>query len=275
MSSTPVTPPPLQVTVAEAAAGIDFTAYTQQPVGVLHTGGGDLTVVSNLGKTDTVTMSAGQVYPWSIAQIMDCTGSGYVQFFFDSASLSAAAGGTLPAGAATAALQTAGNALLGGGLPAALGSQAASGSISQVTAQRVASASFRASAALPAAGAWSSDAAYAIPQGAKRVSFGVSYTGAGAGCAVQYRFLKGFSATLAAMATEQVTPGSVTPGSAPVATVLTYDLVSQRPVTATTATIFACDYDVEGGWTHCALQLAEYGTTGSPGTAAITVAASY
>lgn len=140
---------------------------------------------------------------------------------------------------------------------------------------RVASSAFRASGALPGSGAFSSDAAYTIPDGARRVSFSVAYTGGASGGAVKYRFLKGFSSTLAAMATEQITPGTVTPGTAPVATVDTYDLVSKRPVTDTTATIFSCDYEVEGGWTHCALQLAEYGATGTPGTAAITVAASY
>jgi hypothetical protein len=132
---------------------------------------------------------------------------------------------------------------------------------------------FRASTVLPAAGAWTSSAAYAT-LGAKRVGFLVSYTGADAAGQVKYRFRKGFSSTLAALGTEEITPGDMTPngltGEKDVA-----DEVSLRPVSGVTATLFTLTFDVEGGWTHCVLELAENGAPSSPGTAAITVAGSY
>jgi hypothetical protein len=153
---------------------------------------------------------------------------------------------------------------------------AAGGEAGQVFAKSpLAPAEFLASAQLPAAGDWTAAPAFAILDGMKRVGFLVTYTGAAAAGQVKYRVRKGFSSTLANLGSEQVTTGDVTPGTAPVGSQQTYDAESIRPVTATTATAFAVDVDVEGGWTHVTLELAENGAPSTQGTAGITVAGSY
>jgi len=131
-----------------------------------------------------------------------------------------------------------------------------------------------AAAPLPAAGAWTTPAAaFPVPASAKRISFQVDYTGAASGGQVKYRVRKGFSSTLASMGSEQIVVGGATP-SGLTASRTSYDDVMQRPVSDTTATHFPVDIDIDG-WTHVVLELAECGVTGSPGTAAITVAVAY
>lgn len=84
MSSVPVQQPTSVHTVAEAAAGLDFTSAPSLPVAVLISGGGTLDFVDNKGGVTTgAVLVAGQPYPWTIAQVTGCTGSGQVQFFFD------------------------------------------------------------------------------------------------------------------------------------------------------------------------------------------------
>jgi len=135
----------------------------------------------------------------------------------------------------------------------------------------IAPVTHRASAVLLGSGAWSSGTPYAIPAGLKRVGFLVTYTG-GAGGAVQYRVRKGTAS--GTLASEQVLDGSPSPAGTEAAQE-SYDATYKRPVTDTAPTSFLVDVDVEGGWTHVILDLAEFGNTGSPGTAAVTLVGSY
>lgn len=153
-----------------------------------------------------------------------------------------------------------------------LGPHAASQSVAVVGASPIAPASFLASGPLPAAGAWTAATPYAIPAGLKRVGFYVTYTGGSAGGQVRYRVRKGVSTSL--LASEQVVDSTLVP-SPPEGSQAVYDQVFNRPVTGTTATSFPVDVDVEGGWTHVVLDLAELGDTANPGTAAITIVGSY
>jgi len=136
----------------------------------------------------------------------------------------------------------------------------------------VASSSHLASGVLPASGAYTSQTAFAVPAGAKTVSFLVNYTGGAAGGSVAYKIVKGYSS--GSLAAEQVAQNSLAV-SGTTASQSIYDAIYQRPVTGTSASSFPVDVDVSGGWTYVALYLAETGVTATPGTAAISVAASY
>lgn len=84
MSATPVQQPTSVHTVSEAAAGLDFSTAPSLPIAVLISGGGTLDFVDNRGGvTAGATLVAGRPYPWTIARVTGCTGSGQVQFFFD------------------------------------------------------------------------------------------------------------------------------------------------------------------------------------------------
>lgn len=128
-----------------------------------------------------------------------------------------------------------------------------------------------ASATLPAAGAWTSQAAYAIPPGTSALSFLVEYTGASAAGAVKYRVEKGYSATT--LAPEQVTDTAMSVSSSSALRIF-YDAEMARPTSGTTATSFAVDINPAGGWTHIRISMAEHGDTAAPGTASVTLAAS-
>lgn len=122
-----------------------------------------------------------------------------------------------------------------------------------------------ASAALPGSGGWTAADPLELPASTKRVGFLVSYTGGAAGGAVKLRVRRGLAAN--ALGLDQVVGSTVTV-SGTVGSRAIDDAEFKRPVSDAVATVFAFEVDVSG-WRFLALDLAEYGATGTPGTASV------
>lgn len=140
------------------------------------------------------------------------------------------------------------------------------------TVNRVARAVHLASAALPAAGAWTSQTAYAIPVGVKAVSFIVTYTRGAVGGQARHRIVAGNGTETADVLL--VDPVIVT--TQPYGAQAAYGQVINGPIPASdTAYSYELTIPITGGWTTLALLMAEVGVTGTPGTGAIALTAGY
>lgn len=184
----------------------------------------------------------------------------------------------LPTGAATSALQ-------GGGLPAALGAGGGlkvdgsgtalpvSGTLTTTSTARIPRVAHLASAALPAAGAFTSQTAYAIPDGVRGVAFYVTYTRGAVGGYPKARLMIGNGK-------EEGPPllldGTIT-SSAPYGQRAAYiDEIKPGPTPADGSAItYVIYWTVTAGETTIRLLLAEAGVTATPGTAAIGLTAQY
>lgn len=159
----------------------------------------------------------------------------------------------LPTGAATAAAQTD-------------GTQRAKAS------PRIARVVHMASAALPAAGGYTANAAYAIPDGAQFVTLYCTYTRGAAGGYPKFRCDLGNGTETAVVQTLDPTITVAQPSGGQLA--YNSEIAGPKPQDANPL-VFALEYAVRGGATTIALQAAEVGVTGTPGTLAIALTAGY
>jgi hypothetical protein len=140
------------------------------------------------------------------------------------------------------------------------------------SAPRVARAVHAASATLPAAGAFTSPTAYAVPDGARAVNFYVTYARGAVGGYPLFRFTAGNGTETAASASVD----SSAQVSAPYGrrAVLLDELAGPAPASADPIT-FVLPWRVSGGETHVALRAAEGGQPDTPGTCAVSLTAQY
>jgi len=133
-----------------------------------------------------------------------------------------------------------------------------------------------AAAALPVGGGWSSPTPYVIPPGVRRLGVLVDYTGTGSNSRLAVRVRKGFvraGDSSPTFGSEQVLDSGLA-SSGTTSQQGISDQVLTRPTSGAGLSRFALDVDVEGGWTHIAIELAEIGTPATPGTARVDVTGS-
>jgi hypothetical protein len=157
-------------------------------------------------------------------------------------------------------------------LPAALGPQTAATSLSVTRPSRVPRVEHLASAALPAAGAFTSQSAYSIPSGAQFVTCWVSYTRGAVGGYAKLRALlgNGTEEGIAPVVDPTIT-ASQPYGQTPI---YPNELIGPQPQDGS-AVIWLVTFDVRGGATTFRLLAAELGVTGTPGTCAIALTAGH
>ncbi len=138
---------------------------------------------------------------------------------------------------------------------------------------RVARTVHMASAALPAAGAYTANAAYAIPDGVQFVSFWVTYTtGSGVAGACKAKLVVGNGTESGTEVTIDPTITVAQPAGLQLAYMSEIELPIP-PVNGTRTDVLT--WAVRAGETTIALQLAEVGVTATPGTAAVALTAGY
>lgn len=146
------------------------------------------------------------------------------------------------------------------------------GAVPTKVAARVARAAFMASAALPAAGAYTTTTAYAIPDGVQRVTFYCTYTRGAAGGFPKFRCDVGNGNETASVVTVDPSIAVTQPKGLQLAYIS--EINGPEPQDAS-AVVFALTYSVAAGETTIALQAAELGITATPGTLAIALTAGY
>lgn len=141
------------------------------------------------------------------------------------------------------------------------------------TVNRVARAVHLASAALPAAGAWTAQTAYAVPVGVKAVSFICTYTRGMANGQALHRVVAGNGTETA----DVLLVDPVIVVAQPFGTQSAYRQVIGGPIPADASAItYELTIPITGGWTTLALLSAEADATkAAPGTLAIALTAGY
>jgi hypothetical protein len=140
-----------------------------------------------------------------------------------------------------------------------------------ITNNRIARTAHLSSATLPAAGAFTSQTPYTIPEGVVSITTYVVYTRGAAGGQVK---LRPQWANGTETAYETAVSGSAASGGTLRNQIELRELLGPIVDTASAVT-FLVQFDVPAGCTTFALYAAESGVTGTPGTCAITITARY
>ena len=137
---------------------------------------------------------------------------------------------------------------------------------------RVARVAHLASATLPAAGAYTANAVYPIPDGVQFVKFYVTYTRGAAGGFAKAKLVTGNGTESGAEVTLDPTIAVTQPAGLQLAYSSEIEMPQPQDGNPRTDVL---TYAVRAGETTIALQLAEVGVTATPGTAAVALTAGY
>lgn len=141
---------------------------------------------------------------------------------------------------------------------------------------RIARAAHLASAALPAAGAYTSQAAYAVPDGLRSITFWLSYTRDPAGADTGYPVAKVLWGNGTEEAPELVVDDTIVAQTGDHATFLVWNGIHRFPAPSTDAeVVFQVSVEVPAGATTARLLVAEEGDTTNPGTADVFLTGGY